>query len=170
MKGVADGVPDGLRFEYLVAFPHGLQLVFVLPHTCNTSHNSDNNANDNNSRGDGGGGGTHNTSYSISENSKSYDEKKKQNMKQNNTNSNNNDNNNKIIIIKIIKKNLKIITFKGAIRICLQSPQSAASHLQHVRSSGPGAIACTSRARHRALITCNMSCYVPCGTKRQLSY
>ena len=39
--------------------------------------------------------------------------------------------------------------------------------LQHVRSSGPGAIVCKSRATHRALITCNM-CYVPRGTKEQL--
>ena len=27
--------------------------------------------------------------------------------------------------------------------------------------NGPGAIVCKSRATHRALITCNMSCYVP---------
>ena len=31
-------------------------------------------------------------------------------------------------------------------------------HLQHVRSSGPGAIVCKSRATHRALITCK--CHV----------
>ena len=62
-----------------------------------------------------------------------------------------------------------IIAFKGAIRDFLQSPHSAANCLQHVRSSGPGAIVCKSRATHRALITCNM-CYVPLGTKGQLSY
>ena len=60
-----------------------------------------------------------------------------------------------IIIIIII-----IIAFKGAIRDFLQSPHSAANCLQHARSSGPGAIVCKSRATHRALITCNMSCYV----------
>ena len=38
------------------------------------------------------------------------------------------------------------------------------------RESGPGAIVCKSRATHRALIACNMPCYVPCGTKGQLSY
>ena len=42
--------------------------------------------------------------------------------------------------------------------------------LQHVRSSGPGANVCTSRETHRALITCNMTCYVPRSTKGQLSY
>ena len=63
-----------------------------------------------------------------------------------------------------------IIAFKGAIRDFLQSPHSAANCLQHARSSGPGAIVCKSRATHRALITCNMSCYVPHGTKGQLSY
>ena len=60
-----------------------------------------------------------------------------------------------IIIIIII---IIIIAFKGAIRDFLQSPHSAANRLQHVRSSGPGAIVCKSRATHRALITCNMSC------------
>ena len=63
-----------------------------------------------------------------------------------------------------------IIVFKGAIRDFLQSPHSAANRLQHVRSSGPGAIVCKSRATHRALITCQVSCYVPFGTKGQLSY
>ena len=40
----------------------------------------------------------------------------------------------------------------------------------HIRSSGSGAIVCKSRATHRAHITCNMSCYVPRGTKGQLIY
>ena len=72
----------------------------------------------------------------------------------------------KLIIIIII---IIIIAFKGAIQDFLQSPHSAANCLQHARSSGPGAIMCKSRATHRALITCNMSCYVPLGTKGQLS-
>ena len=42
--------------------------------------------------------------------------------------------------------------------------------LQYVLLSGPGAIVCKSRATHRTLITCNMSCCVPRGTKGQLSY
>ena len=62
-----------------------------------------------------------------------------------------------------------IIGLKGAIRDSLQSPHCAANRLQHVRSSGPGAIVCKSRSTHRAHITCNLSCYVPCGTKGQLS-
>ena len=63
-------------------------------------------------------------------------------------------NNNDIILILI----LIIIAFKGAVRDFLQSPRCAASCLQHVRSSGQGAIVCNSRATHPALITCNMSC------------
>ena len=47
-----------------------------------------------------------------------------------------------------------VITFKGAVQDFLQSPHSAANCLQHVRSSGPGAIVCKSCATHRALITC----------------
>ena len=58
-----------------------------------------------------------------------------------------------------------IISFKGAISDFLQSPHCVVNHLQHVCSSGPGAIVCKSRATHRALITCNMSCYMPRGTK-----
>ena len=51
-----------------------------------------------------------------------------------------------------------IIAFKGAIWDFLQSSHCATNRLQHVRSSGPGAIVCKSRATHRVLITCNMSC------------
>ena len=50
------------------------------------------------------------------------------------------------------------IAFKGAIRDCLQSPHNATNCLQHVRSSGPGATVCKSRATHRSLITCK--CHV----------
>ena len=53
-----------------------------------------------------------------------------------------------------------IIAFKGAIQDFLQSPRSAASCLQHVRSSDPGAIVCKSRATHQAFITCK--CHVTC--------
>ena len=63
-----------------------------------------------------------------------------------------------------------IIALKGAIRDCSQSPHCAANRLQHVCSSGLGAIMCKSRATHRALITCNMSYCLPRGTKGQLSY
>ena len=70
----------------------------------------------------------------------------KNNNNSNSNNNNNNDddddnNNNKIIII--------IIALRGAIR--------AANCLQHVSSSGPGAIVRKSRAAQRPLITCNMS-------------
>ena len=40
----------------------------------------------------------------------------------------------------------------------LQSPHCSANCLQHVRSSSQGAIVCKSRAIHRALFICNMSC------------
>ena len=58
-----------------------------------------------------------------------------------------------------------IIAFKGAIQDFLQSPHSAANCLQHIRSSGPGAIVCKSRATHRAHITCN--CHVTCHLVRR---
>ena len=47
----------------------------------------------------------------------------------------------------------------------LQSPHSAANCFQHVRSSGPGATVCKSRATHRALITCK--CHVTCHLARR---
>ena len=65
---------------------------------------------------------------------------------------------------------ITIIAFKGAIPDFLQSPHCTANRLQHVRSSVPGANVCTSSATHRALITCNMTCYVPHSRKGQLSY
>ena len=40
----------------------------------------------------------------------------------------------------------------------LGSSHCAANCLQHVRSSGPGAIVCKSRAAHRTLIACNLQC------------
>ena len=43
---------------------------------------------------------------------------------------------------------ITIIAFKGAIRDCLLSLCCAAKCLQHVRSSGQGAIMCESRATH----------------------
>ena len=69
----------------------------------------------------------------------------------------------KIIIIIIMM--MMIIAFKGAIRDFLQSPHSAANCLQHVCSSGPGAIVCKSRATHRVLITC--TCHVTCHLIRR---
>ena len=56
-----------------------------------------------------------------------------------------------IIIIIII---IIIMALKGAIR----DFHCAANCLQHVCSSGPGAIVCKSRATHRAFITGNMQC------------
>ena len=44
------------------------------------------------------------------------------------------------------------------IKIFLQSPHCALKCLQHVRSSGPGAIECEFRSAYRALVTWNMSC------------
>ena len=53
---------------------------------------------------------------------------------------------------------IMMITLKGIISEFLQSPRCDANCLQYVRSSGQGAIVCKSRATHRALITCNVSC------------
>ena len=72
-----------------------------------------------------------------------------------------------IIIIIII---IIIIAFKSAIQDFLQSPHRATNCLQHVCSSGQGAIVCKLCTTHRALIICNMSCHAPRGTKEQLSY
>ena len=65
---------------------------------------------------------------------------------------------------------ITLIAFKGTIRDFLQSPHSASNCLQHVHSSGSGAIVCKSRATHRALTMCNMSCSMPLCTKGQPSY
>ena len=54
-----------------------------------------------------------------------------------------------IIIIKI--------ALKGAFWDFLQSPCCAVYCLQHLCSSGQGAIMCKSRATHQALITCSVS-------------
>ena len=75
-----------------------------------------------------------------------------------------------IIIIQIKIIIITVIAFKGATWDILQSPHCATNCLQHERSSGQGAIVCTSRATHGALIMCNMSWYVPHGSKEQLSY
>ena len=50
---------------------------------------------------------------------------------------------------------ITIIALRGRF---LQSPHCAANCLQHVRSSGQGAIICKSRSTHRELIACNLSC------------
>ena len=58
-----------------------------------------------------------------------------------------------------------MIAFKSAIQDFLQSPHFAVNCLQHVRSSGQGAILCKSCVTHQVLITCNMLCNVPCVHK-----
>ena len=63
-----------------------------------------------------------------------------------------------IIIIIIIIIIMIIIALKGAIQDFLQSPLCAPNCLQHVRSSGPGAVVCKPCATQRALFTCNTSC------------
>ena len=59
---------------------------------------------------------------------------------------------------------------RGKSRFFLQPPLCATHRLQHVLSSGPDSIVCKWRATHRALITCNMWCYVSHVVKGQLSY
>ena len=63
-----------------------------------------------------------------------------------------------MIIIMIMIIITIIIALKGAIRDFLQTPHCSTNCLQHVRSSGLGAIVCKSHATHQALITCNMLC------------
>ena len=64
---------------------------------------------------------------------------------------------------------LIIIAFKGAIRDFWQSPHCAANCLQHMRSSGPGAIVCKSRASHRALDSLPPTNLVPHVCSAQLA-
>ena len=75
-----------------------------------------------------------------------------------------------IIIVVVVVVVVVVVELKGAIRDVLQSPHCAANCLQHVRSSGPGAVVCKSRATQRTLITCIMSCATCCeGTAQLLS-
>ena len=61
-----------------------------------------------------------------------------------------------------------IIAFKGAIQDFLQSPYCAANGLQHICSSGPGAIMCiTSSAYHVQLVVLCATRYE--GTAQLLS-
>ena len=55
-----------------------------------------------------------------------------------------------------------IIAFKGAIRDFLQSPHSAANCLQHVRSSGQGAIVCNhvQHIERLSRATCRVTCHL----------
>ena len=69
-----------------------------------------------------------------------------------------------IMIMKIIMITTTIIiAVKGANRDF--SPHCAANCLQHVRSSGPGAV-----VQHIRRLLCNVLCYIPRRTKGQLSY
>ena len=60
-----------------------------------------------------------------------------------------------------------LVAFKCTIQDFLQSPHSATNCLEHVHSSGLGAIVCKSRATHRALITCKR--HVMCHLVRRAS-
>ena len=64
------------------------------------------------------------------------------NNNDNNNNNNNDDDDDNTNNCRIQRR--IIIAFKAANRYFLQSPHSAANCLQHVRSSGPGAIVCKS--------------------------
>ena len=63
-----------------------------------------------------------------------------------------------MLVTIIMMKKLMIKPVKGAIRYDLQSPHCGANCLQHEHSSDQGAFVCRSRATHRVLITCNMTC------------
>ena len=73
--------------------------------------------------------------------------------------------------IMLIIMMMIIIAFTGAIQDLFYNFLTAPRTVSNtVRSSGLGAFVCKSRETHRALVTCNMSCYVSRGTKGQLSY
>ena len=59
--------------------------------------------------------------------------------------------------IAVINNTIVTIVLKAWFEIFTISSY-AMNCLQHVRSSGPGATVCKSRATHRALITCNLQC------------
>ena len=70
-----------------------------------------------------------------------------------------------ILLLDFSNKNIIINRIQRRNSRFLQSPHNAANSLQYVRSSGPGAIVCKSRATHRALITCK--CHVTCHLVRR---
>ena len=63
------------------------------------------------------------------------------------------------IIMKKMMMMMMMIMMMMIIIAFLQPHHCATNCLQHVRSSGHGAIECKSRATHRAHIMCNMSWY-----------
>ena len=63
-----------------------------------------------------------------------------------------------IMMMMMMVMMMMIIALKGAIRDVLQSPHCTRTVSNTLRSIGPGAIVCTSRAAQRTLITCNRSC------------
>ena len=56
-----------------------------------------------------------------------------------------------IIILMMMMITIIIMVFKGAIRNFLQSLHCAANRLQHVRSSGPGAVVCKCRVTYHVV-------------------
>ena len=62
-----------------------------------------------------------------------------------------------------------IIAFKVANRGGFFTISSQRREAYTYAQVATGAIVCKSRATHRELITCKMSCYVPRGTKGQVS-
>ena len=53
-----------------------------------------------------------------------------------------------LVVVIIMMMIIMIIALKGAIQDFLQSHHCAVNCLQHVRSSGQGAVVCKSRATH----------------------
>ena len=96
-----------------------------------------------------------NNSNSNSNNDDDNNNNNNNNSNNNNNNDNNNSNDNKNNHCTQ-RRNLRFFTISSLRR-------------EHIHSSGPGAVVCRSYATHRALITCNMSCYMPHGTKGQLN-
>ena len=75
-----------------------------------------------------------------------------------------------VVVVVVVVEVVIVIALEGAIRDFLKSPHCATNCLQHVHSSGPGAIVCELRATHRTIIKCNLQCATWYeGTARLLS-
>ena len=75
-----------------------------------------------------------------------------------------------MMILLLLLLLLPLLAFKGAIRDFFYNLLTVTRTVSNTYAQvALGAIVYKSRATHRALITCNMSFYVPLGTKGQLS-
>ena len=108
-------------------------------------YNDNNNSNNNNNN--------NNNNDNNDDDDDDYDDDDDDDDDDNNNNNNNNNNTNNNNSIQ--RRDSRSFTISSLRR--------------ELSPSGQDAIACKSRATHRALITCNRSCYVPRDMKGQLS-